>query len=101
MTIEGLQTGVVYPWRKTGSWKWFDGLRHWWEIDIELSGRNGVGGLWLVELWHWNGSSEILIRQPKTLPYQESREIIRHIKRRLSRKPPAARAAESQEGKDA
>lgn len=82
MTIEGLETGKRYFWRRTKSWDWF-GQERWWEIDVEIDGLNGGGGLWLTEHWHWNSSDQIIFKQPQTLSYEKSREIVAQIKQNM------------------
>ena len=78
---EGLETGIRYFWKRTGSWKWLDGRERWWEVDIKFDGFNGAGGVWLTEYWHWNGSAEILRVQPRTLDYETSKQIIDTVKK--------------------
>ncbi len=74
-----LAEGREYYWKRTGSWKWFDGLEHWWEIFVEVCGMNGVGGYWLYERWRWNGSSHNIRNEIRTLSYEESRRLDRDI----------------------
>lgn len=39
--------------------------------------------LWLTEHWHWNSSNQIIFKQPQTLSYEKSREIINQIKENM------------------
>jgi hypothetical protein len=80
---DGIETGRRYHWKRTDGWTWFDGTTRWWEIDVEINGINGLLGLWIVEFWHWNGSAEILRRQPRTLSRDESMVLVRDIQRNL------------------
>ena len=77
--MKSLEIGREYYWKRTDGWKWIDGEQHWWEIFITVDGYNGVGGYWLVERWRWNGSSETLKVQPRTISYDESALITAQI----------------------
>jgi len=82
MIIDGLTTGMRYFWRRSESWDWL-GQERWWEIDVEINGLNGAGGLWIIEHWHWNNSDQIIFTQPQTLSYEKSREVIEQIKKHM------------------
>ena len=77
---ETLETGREYFWKRTEGWDWF-GIQRWWEVFIRIDGFNGGGGLWIEELWRWNGSLETLQRQPRTLSLEDSQKLIAEIER--------------------
>jgi len=73
-----IETGIEYYYKRTSAWDWF-GEKRWWEIFIEFSGFNGTGGCWIIERWRWNNSKQIIIEQIETLPYQETKKLIKKI----------------------
>jgi hypothetical protein len=77
--VPALEVGVEYYWKRSGSWRWFDGLEHWWEVFVEVSGFNGSGGYWLYERWRWNGSSENIRNEIKTLSYHDSAVLSKEV----------------------
>ena len=79
MDIFGLQMHKEYYWKSSEGWTWF-GTPRWWEIFVEISGLNGAGGVWLAERWRWNGSSETIREQIKTLSYEDTVKLIDEIK---------------------
>ena len=80
-----IETGVEYYWKRTDGWDW-NGDQRWWEVFVEFTGFNGVGGVWLVERWRWNGSDQTMREQPRTLSLDESREVIEAVRENLRRR---------------
>lgn len=75
---KNIETNKEYFWKRTDSWDWF-GVKRWWEIFIEFSGLNGSGGAWLIEKWRWNGSTQNIRNDIKTLSYEKTIKIITDI----------------------
>ena len=64
--------GVLYYWKRTGSWQ-FNGAERWWEIYIVFEdGFNGSGGACIREIWRWNNSSQNMRDQPRNLNIPET-----------------------------
>jgi len=76
---DGIVTGQEYLWKQSDGWDWFGTFR-WWEVFVEFTGLNGSGGAWLKEKWRWNGSSQTMREDIKTLSYEETEAIVRDIK---------------------
>lgn len=70
-----LEIGKEYYWKRTPSWRWIDGTERWWEVFIRIIGLNGLGGCWVVELWRWNSSSEVIREQARSLSSQETQDL--------------------------
>ena len=73
-----LELNKEYYWKRTDGWDWF-GTQRWWEIFIVPTGYNGVGGLWLLERWRWNGSSQTIREEVRTLSHAESQQIVKEV----------------------
>ncbi len=70
--------GQEHYWKRTDGWDWF-GTPRWWEVFVVPLGINGVGGLWLEEHWRWNGSSETIRSQTRTLSREETRDLVQQV----------------------
>ena len=66
-------------WKRTSGWKWFDGLEHWWEVFLVPSGWNGLGGLWIEERWRWNGSTQTMRTEIRTLTPEATQAVFDEI----------------------
>lgn len=71
---EGLDIGVSFTAKRGSSWQW-DGRERWWEVTTTVTGYNGVGGYWVTEGWHWNGSSQWLRDDIRSLTAEQSRTL--------------------------
>ena len=74
-TDQHLEIGREYYWKRSDGWTWIDGQERWWEVFVEASGFNGAGGYWIEERWRWNGSSETIRAQIRTLSAEETCQI--------------------------
>ncbi len=82
----------LFPTRSDG-WNWWlrknppsheERERRWWTFYVEFSGFNGAGGAWIVEKSQWNGETVgSHFKQPRSLSYVETQEMIRAIKLNL------------------
>lgn len=79
---ENIKTGTEYYLKRTEGWDWF-GTPRWWEVFVEFSGLNGSGGIWLIERWRWNGSSQNIREHIRTLKFEKSQEIIQQVETNL------------------
>ena len=75
---DNIETKKEYFWKKSDPWDWF-GVKRWWEVFVEFSGLNGGGGAWIIEKWRWNGSTENIRTDIKSLPFEETMKIIHKI----------------------
>lgn len=84
MTIcDGIETGVDYFWKCSGSWNW-ERERRWWAYWVEFKGMNGAGGCWIIEKSQWNGYPVgSHFSTPKNLSWLRSRDLIHDIKLNL------------------
>ena len=72
--MKEIELGKEYYIGKSNGWDWF-GTHRWWEIFVIIDGFNGSGGYWLRERWRWNGSSQNIREEIKTLSLEESQEV--------------------------
>ena len=77
ITTSELEIGREYYWKRTKGWTWIDGTHCWWEIFVVPLGINGVMDYWVTERWRWNGSSQTIREQTRSLSWDESRELER------------------------
>lgn len=82
-----LEIGREYYWKRTDGWTWIDGSFRWWEVFIRIDGYNGAGGYWLTEFWRWNGSPHNTSTQPRTLSYEDSRQLEQDIEQQPATEP--------------
>lgn len=77
-----LEIGQIYYWKRTDGWDWF-GTRRWWEVFVTIDGLNGSGGYWLKEHWRWNGDSEDVRTELRTLNPEESQSLQHDIEKAM------------------
>ncbi len=80
---EDIETGKDYLWKTSDPWDWF-GKQCWWEVSVEFIGLNGDGGMWLIEKWRWNNSTEILREFTRSLSSIEIDALFIEIRHRQS-----------------
>ena len=73
-----IEYGVDFYWKRTPSWQW-DGQERWWEVFVRFTGENGGSGMWIVERWRWNGSPQWMFDQPRSLSFEQTRDVMQAV----------------------